>query len=107
MSVSLKRKHPARALASSDWTKVTASLAWISRSGDDTFHDLTSSSLNRPLGGTVEGNRHRVGPVVGTVNFGAVEVDWEGGVVTLRLYDEHGVARIDHSLLLSSLAPAR
>lgn len=71
------------------------------------LHDLTSSSLNVPLGSTPEDNRHRVGPVLGNANFGAVEVDWEGGVVTLRLYDEHGVARVDHSLLLSSLAPAR
>jgi alkaline phosphatase D len=71
------------------------------------LHDLTSSSLNRPIGGTVEGNGHRVGPVVSSANFGAVEVDWEGGVVTLRLYDEHGVARVDRSLLLASLEPAR
>lgn len=71
------------------------------------LYDLTSSSLNRPLGSAFEGNRRRVGPVVGSANFGSVEVDWEGGVITLRIWDEHGVARIDHSLLLASLAPAR
>jgi alkaline phosphatase D len=70
------------------------------------LHDLTSSSLNRPLGSAFEGNRRRVGPVVDSANFGSVEVDWAGGVITLRIWDEHGVARVDHSLLLASLAPA-
>lgn len=71
------------------------------------LYDLTSSSLNRPLGPAFEGNRRRVGPTVAAANFGSVEVDWEGGVVTLRIWDGHGVARVDHSLLLASLAPAR
>lgn len=34
-----------------------------------------------------------------------VDVDWESGVITLRVWDEHGVPRIDHSLLLGTLAP--
>jgi alkaline phosphatase D len=69
------------------------------------LYDLTSSSLNRPLGGSSAHNRHRVGPVVDVSNFGSVDVDWEGRVVTLRVWDEHGVPRIDHSLLLGTLAP--
>jgi alkaline phosphatase D len=69
------------------------------------LYDLTSSSLNRPLGGSSAHNRHRVGPMVDVANFGSVEVDWESGVVTLRVWDEHGVPRIDHSLLLGTLAP--
>jgi alkaline phosphatase D len=71
------------------------------------LYELTSSSLNRPLGQAFEGNLHRVGPVVGTSNFGSVEVDWESGMVTLRVWDVHGVPRIDHSLQLASLSAAR
>lgn len=69
------------------------------------LYDLTSSSLNRPQGGLAEQNRHRLGPVFDKANFGTVDVDWNGGVLTLRVWDEHGVPRIDHSLLLASLAP--
>lgn len=69
------------------------------------LHDLTSSSLNQPKAGPYEDNRHRVGSVLGRSNFGSVEVDWESGVVTLRIWDEHGVPRVDHSVLLASLAP--
>jgi len=71
------------------------------------LYELTSSSLNRPLGPAFEGNHHRVGPTVATSNFGSVEVDWATGMVTLRVWDVHGVARIDHSLLLASLSPPR
>jgi alkaline phosphatase D len=68
------------------------------------LHDLTSSSLNQPKDGPYEDNRHRVGAVVGRSNFGSIEVDWGSGVVTLRIWDEHGVPRVDHSVLLASLA---
>lgn len=71
------------------------------------LYELTSSSLNRPFGPAFEGNLHRVGPTVASANFGSVEVDWDSGMVTLRVWDEHGVPRIDHSLLLTSLSPAR
>lgn len=69
--------------------------------------DLTSSSLNRPIGKLTEPNRHRMGPLVGSANFGSVEVDWDGGVVKLRVWDEHGVPRIEHAVRLAALAPAR
>lgn len=68
------------------------------------LYDLTSSSLNRPQGGSAESNRHRVGPLLGAANFGSVEVDWDEGLVALRIWDEHGVPRIDHSLRLDTLA---
>ena len=71
------------------------------------LYELTSSSLNRPFGPAFEGNLHRVGPTVASSNFGSVEVDWDSGMITLRVWDEHGVPRIDHSLLLASLSAPR
>lgn len=69
------------------------------------LHDLTSSSLNQPAGRTSEDNRHRLGPVVGSSNFGSVEVDWDGAAIVLRVWDQHGVPRIEHFVRLESLAP--
>jgi alkaline phosphatase D len=71
------------------------------------LYDLTSSSLNRPIGSRREPNRHRVGSLVGAANFGSVEIDWQSGLVMLRVWDEHGVPRIDHALLLTTLTRTR
>ncbi len=57
------------------------------------LYDITSSSLNQPLGGgEKEVNRHRVGENFGGANFGTLEIDWDTAPPTLQfaLRDEAG-----------------
>lgn len=56
------------------------------------LYDLTSSSLNLPLGGGDEPNRHRVGRLFRPSNFGSLSIDWsrDTPVVTGAIRDEHG-----------------
>jgi len=65
--------------------------------------DLTSSSLNRPRAHPNEVNEHRRGPMVGTSNFGTIDIDWAAGAVVLRIVDEHGVPRIEHPVSIVTL----
>jgi alkaline phosphatase D len=39
-------------------------------------YDVTSSSLNRPIGARGEKNRYRVGSVYPEANFGLIALDW-------------------------------
>lgn len=68
--------------------------------------DVTSSSLNRARAHPYEENEHRRGPMVGVSNFGGADIDWQTRTVTLRIFDEHGVAGIEHSVALDTLTRA-
>lgn len=61
------------------------------------LHDLTSSSLNRPLQGH-DDNELRVGEEVVVSNFGMVEIDWDRRIAGLSLVDEVGRARVRHEV---------
>ena len=54
------------------------------------LYDITSSSLNLPLGSGDEPNRLRVGPLFRPANFGTLTFDWSGDkpVVTACIRDE-------------------
>lgn len=68
------------------------------------LYDLTSSSLNRPRAHPHEVNEHRRGPMVDQSNFGSIDIDWVQGMVTLRIWDERSVPRLEHAVPLASLA---
>lgn len=57
------------------------------------LYDITSSSLNLPLGEGSEPNRYRVGEMFRAANFGTLSFDWklEKPQVTACIRDEHGV----------------
>ncbi|WP_353567050.1 alkaline phosphatase D family protein [Haloferula sargassicola] len=57
------------------------------------LYDITSSSLNLPLGDGTEPNRYRVGEMFRPANFGTLSFDWawEKPQVTACVRDEHGV----------------
>lgn len=59
------------------------------------LYEITSSSLNMPIGGGDEPNRHRVGPLFRRANFGVLNIDWsrEVPVVTAGICDEPGRAQ--------------
>ncbi len=67
--------------------------------------DLTSSSLNRPRAHPHEINRHRRGSMVNVSNFGTIDIDWDTGVIVLRIRDERGVPRLQHGTWLAALSP--
>ncbi|MCH9688039.1 MAG: alkaline phosphatase family protein [Deltaproteobacteria bacterium] len=69
------------------------------------LYDLTSSSFNRPRAHPHEINRHRVGPMVDVSNFGTIDIDWDTGVIVLRIRDEQGLARLEHGTWVEALAP--
>lgn len=56
------------------------------------LYDITSSSLNQPIGGGDEPNRSRVGQLFRGANFGVLNIDWsrEVPVVTAGICDERG-----------------
>ncbi len=56
------------------------------------LYDITSSSLNLPLGDGDEPNRHRLGRMFRGANFGSLSIDWsrETPVVTGCVMDERG-----------------
>lgn len=59
------------------------------------LYDITSSSLNRPMGGLIERNHRRVGKSFGLANFGSLEIDWSTSPPTLQfaLRDEKGTPK--------------
>ncbi len=70
--------------------------------------ELTASSLNFPWPehthippGPPDGAR--VGPVFWESNFGAVEPDWEAGLVRLSLYDDMGNRQSEQAIKLAEL----
>jgi len=56
------------------------------------LYDITSSSLNLPLGSGPEPNRYRVGELFRPSNFGTLSLDWshQPPVVTACIRDERG-----------------
>lgn len=73
------------------------------------LYDLTSSSLNLPMGEPLaEINRRRISEVFTGANFGLVTVDWElaDPLITLEVRDERGEPRIHHEIPLSALRAA-
>ncbi len=70
------------------------------------LYDVTSSSFNRPGGGsTEEPNRHRRGQVFQDPNFGWIEIDWEvvGRPLTLEILDTGGESVSALRIALSDL----
>ncbi len=69
-----------------------AELSVEKAAGNYPLYDLTSSSLNAPIGRHREKNRHRVGEMVTAANFGMVEIDWtdKGPIVSLAICSEAG-----------------
>lgn len=57
------------------------------------LYEITSSSLNRPVGASSEVGPHQLGPVYAKENFGVIEIDWQNGGVTLALRDNRGLTR--------------
>ena len=66
------------------------------------LYELTSSGLTH-YDDVREKNRFRVGSVFARRNFGAVQVDWEAGTVTLEARGVGGDAAIKQSVSLASL----
>ncbi|WP_404396932.1 alkaline phosphatase D family protein [Idiomarina loihiensis] len=68
--------------------------------------EVTSSGLTQEWK-NVSPNKHRVGQPISTVNYGALDVDWEkqDPVITLGLYDETGDVVNEHRFRLSTLEP--
>lgn len=64
--------------------------------------EVTSSSLNLPLGSGPEPNRLRVGELFRPANFGTLSIDWDHHppVITACLRDQAGVPRRAASLVL-------
>jgi hypothetical protein len=56
------------------------------------LYDITSSSLNFPVGDGDEPNRHRVGRMFRGSNFGSLTIDWsrKTPVLTASIRDEQG-----------------
>jgi len=68
------------------------------------MYDLTSSSMNRPIGGNDKESR-RIGEQFAKSNFGVVEIDWRAKEpkVTLQIRGEDGKVVLGHALKLSDL----
>jgi alkaline phosphatase D len=75
-----------------------------------TLYELTSSSLARPWQNAPdEPNRHRVGDMVWSVNFGLIEVDWAASPRTVRLSVQgpEGPLAIDQTVTLTATEPTK
>ncbi len=85
-------------------------IAELSRTEEDVhypLHELTASGLTHHAPPHEEPNRHRIGSLVTTLNFGLITIDWDADPVTLRLEvrDENNESRIDHTIRLPTLQP--
>jgi alkaline phosphatase D len=72
--------------------------------------ELTASSLNFPWREDLHippgpPDPARLGELFYEANFGAVEIDWEAGSVTLALYEDDGRRRRSQSVALEALRP--
>lgn len=72
--------------------------------------ELTSSSLNFPWTEDLHippgpPDPARVGEVLYEANFGAVEIDWDAGLVTLALYEDTGRLNRTQSVAIAQLNP--
>ena len=70
--------------------------------GGETLWEFTSSSLNLAFGGSDANEREpdprRVGSIYPVENFGAVDIDWAGRRLTMRLLDDAG-AELDRQVV--------
>jgi alkaline phosphatase D len=83
-------------------------MAEISRIETKPLHyplwEITSSGLTHSWkNGSDEPNRHRRGRLLTALNFGLVEVDWEGGALTASVIDLSGQRRLRERISLASL----
>ena len=75
---------------------------------DYPLYELTASGLTHHASPGDEPNRHRVGPLVGALNYGLVTIDWSAEPATLR-FEVRGTGNetlLRHTLQLSELQPA-
>lgn len=79
-----------------------AELSRLDRSGDHPLYDLTSSALTQKHPrGTPTPNRYRADPATyHDANVGLINIDWRerGPLITLRLLDVNGRARIEQKI---------
>ena len=70
--------------------------------------DLTASGLNQSSDNETEFNRHRLGQVYHTTNFGLIHIDWSRAdpLVTLQVRGRDGIPFNSQQLRLSELRPA-
>jgi alkaline phosphatase D len=72
---------------------------------DYPLYELTASGLTHHASPGDEPNRHRVGSLVGALNYGLITIDWEANPVTLRV-EVRGTGNerlLDRTLQLSEL----
>ena len=68
------------------------------------LYDMTSSGLNM-LEFYPVANKYRVGNATRDLNFGMIDIDWESNPINiaLRIYNQQGIVRIEHTIPLSEL----
>jgi alkaline phosphatase D len=69
------------------------------------LYDVTSSGMNCPHRPWEEPNRHRVGEMLCTDNFGVIEIDWTktDPIISLTICDGKGAAKLREDVPLSHL----
>lgn len=69
------------------------------------LYEITSSSLNMSFQDeNNESGPHRIGEMYAPVNYGVIDVNWEGGSVSLEIRDADGLAVRDVAISLDDLA---
>lgn len=69
------------------------------------LYEITSSSLNMSFQDeNNESGPHRIGEMFAPVNYGVIDVNWEGGSVSLEIRDADGLAVRDVAISLDDLA---
>lgn len=70
------------------------------------LYEITSSALNMSFQDeNDESGPHRIGEMYAPVNYGVIDVNWEGGFVNLEIRDAEGRAVREISVSLADLAP--
>jgi alkaline phosphatase D len=69
--------------------------------------EITSSGINQEFAANREPGPNRLGAVYGAPNFGAVEIDWWEGILTLSLRNGAGEAVRRHTVRMDDLAAQR
>jgi alkaline phosphatase D len=67
------------------------------------LYELTSSGMSHSYSQANERNRYRVGALFPELNFGAVRVDFERGLLALEVFDQHCNRRIHEEVPLGRL----
>lgn len=69
------------------------------------LYEVTSSGMTHSWEDADEPNRYRLGDLMTRLNYGIVEIDWEGGgEVRLQVRDREGVVALEERVPLASLA---